>query len=296
MKKLEQSYTPRIRARVVIPVILLAIVWWHGLYTYVVTNNEELVRRSEQQVRDTKAHLELLAKVKAARLKREAAANAVTAKTITDTLVGQIDAGATPTMSPNILQLTCNYAYEHADPAKPDVLVNKQHCIKPLNYAPKDLLSDGEVTLARSAYEAYQAMKQAARTEGIVLTPTSSYRSFTLQVTSYTDWYRTLGSAKRASEVSALPGYSEHQLGLAVDLRAGGCALECFRSTSTYAWLRAHAHEHGFIERYPEGKTDVTGYGAEAWHWRYVGKATAADMRIKGMSTLEEYYDLPGGS
>lgn len=281
-------HKPLIRARVVIPLLLLAIGWWYGLASYVAADNAAQVAHSERRVIERKEHLALIAELTAKRLKREAHERKVTADKLTSALV----AGTLPK---DLAKLPCNHGRTHVDPTELGVLVNKQHCIRPLNYVPKDLTSDSEVTLARPAYEAYYQMKQAATRQGASFVPTSSYRSFDLQITSYTDWYRTLGSVERANEVSALPGYSEHQLGLAVDFRAGGCALECFRSTSAYKWLRTHAHEYGFIERYPRGKEDVTGYGAEAWHWRYVGEDVATDMRAQKVLTLEEYYDMPGG-
>ena len=290
------QYTPLVRARVVIPVVLLAVGWWYGLTAYIHADNEAQLRRSEQRVQDTKAHLAQLAQIIEARLKREAHERKQTADKLTTTLVGQITTDTSPVVIPqDILKLTCNHARQHNDPTKPDVLVNKQHCIKPLSFVPDNLVADSEVTLARPAYDAYQTMRQAATRAGASFTPTSGYRSYQLQIATYTDWYHTTGSAERAGAFAALPGYSEHQLGLAVDFRAGGCALECFRSTAAYAWLRAHAHEHGFIERYPLGKESVTGYGAEAWHWRYVGTAIATDMHAQRIDTLEAYYDMPGG-
>ncbi len=290
------SSTPLVRARVVVPVILLAIGWWYGLATYVEADNQAQLRRSEQAVIDAKQHIELIARLTKERLAREAVERKQTAEKVTASLVSQIQAGKTPVLSPDLLQLVCNHAREHDDPAKPDVLANKQHCIKPLTYVPADLVSDSEVTLARPAYEAYRAMKQAAARSSVSFTPTSGYRSYETQIGTFTDWYHSTGSAERAAEYAALPGYSEHQLGLAVDFKADGCALECFRSTSAYAWLQAHAHEYGFIERYPRSKEAVTGYGAEAWHWRYVGKDIATDMYTRKVATLEAYYDMPGGT
>ena len=286
----------QLRTPVAAAIMLLIGVCYWWLAASFATANQQLMASHEQYLQDDAYYSKLIAELTAKRLKREAAERKQTAEQLTAALVRQIKAGAaTVTLPSAILGLPCNHAREHNDPARIDVLVNKQHCLKPLTYAPSDLASDTEVTLRREAFAAYNAMKQAAAQAGAGFTATSSYRSHEAQIATFADWYRSLGSAEKASDVAALPGYSEHQLGLAVDLRVGGCALECFRSTAAYRWLQAHAHEYGFIERYPLGKTTITGYGAEAWHWRYVGKATASDMHGKKIDTLETYYDMPGG-
>ncbi|MNC65163.1 D-alanyl-D-alanine carboxypeptidase [compost metagenome] len=90
-----------------------------------------------------------------------------------------------------------------------------------------------------------------------------------------------------------MPGHSEHQTGLAIDLSGtdGKCAAEsCFAGTKEANWLADHAAEYGFIIRYPEGKQAITGYMYEPWHVRYVGKDIAASIAERGI-TLEEYYD-----
>lgn len=277
--------------------LVLVALWSGGIAHAWRLSDEALAVHQEHLRQQDEATKVLVARLTAQRLKREAAERKETAQAITTAIVSQVEAGAPTIVLPGtLLAMKCNHAREHNDPTRIDVMVNKQHCITPLNYAPSDIVSGQGVTLSRPAYKAYSQLQAAAVQSGISLTPTSSYRSYQLQITSYSDWYRTLGTVQAANEVSALPGYSEHQLGLAVDFRTGGCALECFRSTIAHKWLRDHAHEYGFIERYPQNKTDITGYGAEAWHWRYVGAETATDMRTKKVTTLEEYYDMLGGS
>lgn len=139
-------------------------------------------------------------------------------------------------------------------------------------------------------------MIQDATAAGQGFDLSSAYRSYDNQVTTYNTWVTVNGSAALADTVSARPGYSEHQTGLAADLKVGSCVLECFGTTSTYTWLREHAATYGFIERYPQGLSDITGYAPEAWHWRYVGPATAQDMKQKGIQTLEQYFGISGGS
>lgn len=140
-------------------------------------------------------------------------------------------------------------------------------------------------------------MFTAAATAGVPLSLTSSYRSYDNQVATYNHWVHVNGSYAAADTVSARPGYSEHQTGLAVDLmRPDGCSLECFAKTAQYAWMKDNAHKYGFIERYQVGQEAITGYSPEAWHWRYVGPAAATDMKTKGVKTLEQYWNVEGGS
>ena len=92
--------------------------------------------------------------------------------------------------------------------------------------------------------------------------------------------------ARQAAETYVAPvDASEHQLGLAVDINA-----DTARSSreQVYAWLAAHAHEYGFILRYPADKTEHTGFAYEPWHYRYVGRQAAAEMHAQSLC-LEEY-------
>ena len=96
-------------------------------------------------------------------------------------------------------------------------------------------------------------------------------------------------------KLAARPGHSEHQTGLAVDFAAKGVSTltTSFAKTKAGIWLAANAWKYGFILRYPKGKTAVTGYQFEPWHFRYVGVRTATDMHDRNILTLEEYYSLP---
>ena len=89
-------------------------------------------------------------------------------------------------------------------------------------------------------------------------------------------------AAKETGKDTALPGHSEHQTGLAVDITG---------SESMYAWLAENCWDYGFILRYPEDKTAVTEIMYESWHWRFVGINTAKEMNRLGV-TLEEYVAL----
>ena len=87
-----------------------------------------------------------------------------------------------------------------------------------------------------------------------------------------------------------MPGTSEHQLGLAIDiLDVNNSELDLTQSwTETQRWLSAHCAEYGFILRYPDGTSDITGIIFEPWHYRYVGKELAQKITASGL-TLEEY-------
>ncbi|MCA0227938.1 M15 family metallopeptidase [Patescibacteria group bacterium] len=218
--------------------------------------------------------------------KAEAAAKAAAAA---DEAARKQSAGQHPdgTVSSSICAVTI--------PSTLTVVINKKHCFSPLNWAPSDLASVQGYLLRSEAATQLGAMINAASAAGMGFSPSSAYRSYDNQVTTYNTWVAINGSQAAADTVSARPGYSEHQTGLAVDLQTSGCALECFAGTAAYQWLKQYASDYGFIERYPVGLTSITGYSPEAWHWRYIGVATARDMKTKGIQTLEEYLGIPGG-
>jgi hypothetical protein len=90
-----------------------------------------------------------------------------------------------------------------------------------------------------------------------------------------------------------MPGSSEHQTGLSIDVSSDsvGCALEeSFGATADGKWLAKNCHKYGFIIRYPKNKTKITGYSYEPWHIRYVGRKLATYL-YKNDLTLEEYYE-----
>lgn len=189
----------------------------------------------------------------------------------------------------------CAISGAHGDPSQIDVVINKKHCFNPINYVPGDLVSYQGFLFSAKILPSLKAMFNAASKAGVPLSLTSSYRSYSDQVTTYNNWVRVNGSTAAADTVSARPGYSEHQTGFTMDLSAGGCSLECFAKSAQYKWMKKHAAEYGFIERYKSGYEDITGYSPEAWHWRYVGVTVAQDMKAKGVKTLEQYWGIEGG-
>ena len=90
---------------------------------------------------------------------------------------------------------------------------------------------------------------------------------------------------KRAEKYVAIPDTSEHQLGLSVDINAD---TDKCSSEKVYQWLDENAYKYGFVKRYPEDKTDITGISNEPWHYRYVGTTVAKIMKEENLC-LEEY-------
>lgn len=180
--------------------------------------------------------------------------------------------------------------YSLDDPASLWVVVNKKRPL-PSSYAPS-VTSVGGSNLRPEAAQAVRQLIDGAAKSGVRLKVISGYRSFGTQQSVYQSYVRRDGQAK-ADTYSARPGYSEHQTGLAADLGGGGCDLEiCFGNTPGGRWLAEHAHEYGFIIRYLEGKTPITGYQYEPWHIRYVGKELAGELKNTGQ-TMEEFFGLP---
>lgn len=209
-------------------------------------------------------------------------------KTVRDLIYKHTAAGyMTP---PSLSTDKCNYLESHNDPSMPDVLVNKHHCLDPLGYVPK-LTAVYGATLHTAAVEPYKKMIDASKLAGHDISSSSSYRSYADQAYTYQYWESYSGHAE-ADMYSAYPGYSEHQTGFAVDLQTPGCVLECFGDSAAYDWIIENAHKYGFIERYPDGLQDITGYNYEPWHWRFVGVETATEYMRSGAKTLEEFWGI----
>ena len=184
-------------------------------------------------------------------------------------------------------------AVEVKDPDDITVLTNKYLEI-PEDYEPKDLVdmdnkyannTYGKKQLRKEAYDEFVRMVDDAKQDGVTFYAESAYRSFSYQDKIYKNYVYNNGSEK-AEKYAARPGFSEHELGLAIDL------ANIWTITSKgeeYKWLSKNAHKYGYIFRYKEEWEDITGYSAESWHIRYVGKKVATDVVKKNMS-YEEYY------
>lgn len=190
----------------------------------------------------------------------------------------------------------CAISGAHGNPNQIDVVINKKHCFNPINFVPSDLVSYQGYLVSNKIYSKLVAMFSAASAAGRPLSLTSTYRSYSDQVVTYNNWVAVNGSTAAADTVSARPGYSEHQTGLAMDIKAaGGAGLESFASTQQYTWMKNNAYKYGFVQRYQSGYESITGYSAEPWHWRYVGVTVATDMYLNNVHTLEQYWAISGG-
>lgn len=174
------------------------------------------------------------------------------------------------------------------------ILVNKGNPI-PDNYM-VDLteLSNGQEVDSR-IYQELQAMFDAARADGIYPTVAAGYRTTEKQqrlmdekiAELRAEGYSQADAKTEAERWVAVPGTSEHQLGLAVDINADGIHSAGY---DVYEWLAENAHEYGFILRYPENKEGITGTAYEAWHYRYVGVEAATEI-FENELCLEEYLE-----
>ncbi len=186
------------------------------------------------------------------------------------------------------------------DPSSLTVFVNKEYAL-PKDYIPEklvtpnvifNLISYDERTLMRpEAAEALEQLFAAAKEDQVILYGISAYRSYQRQTSIFKNNIVKKGKAYTL-RYSAVPGTSEHQTGLSIDVSAES---QDFKLDNTFAkspegkWLEENAHKYGYIIRYPEGDEDITGYAFEPWHIRYVGKDLATYLYTNRL-TLEEYY------
>ena len=173
------------------------------------------------------------------------------------------------------------------------LLVNESHRLE-ADYVPDELvnlyqqrhsfrLASSEIMLTRPTYEAMERMFHAAEEadmNGYIVT--SGYRSYQRQQEVY---------AQSEPGKAQQPGASEHQTGMAFDVTVE--TGDGFENTPQYSWLMAHAHEYGFVQRYPANKADITGISYEPWHYRYVGVDAATRMHQTGQ-VLEEFLGSNG--
>jgi zinc D-Ala-D-Ala carboxypeptidase len=187
-----------------------------------------------------------------------------------------------------------------SNPASISVLVNKANAL-PSNYRPKDLVRPHvkfvfgsekleKALLRKEAATALEKMFKGAATHNIKLYAVSGFRSYSTQEYLFNQEVNRVGRQKAELAV-AKPGTSEHQTGLTMDVSGASVHYtlsETFSQSKEGRWLALHAHEYGYILRYPKGKEKITKYEFEPWHFRYVGIKTAAAIYHKHI-TLEEY-------
>lgn len=166
----------------------------------------------------------------------------------------------------------------------------------PKSYAPPDLVSvsslgvPGRGKVRSVMSEDLTAMSDAAAAAGSPIGVQSPYRSYADQQAVFAHWVAVHGYT-RALQLSARPGHSEHQLGVAIDFRSDppvATLQGSWGTTPAGKWMRNHAWEYGFVMSYPKGKMSVVCYDYEPWHFRYLGRDLAAKVHASGL-TLREY-------
>lgn len=172
-------------------------------------------------------------------------------------------------------------------------LINKYNRL-PSGWEPKEVElitsnSSRSIYLEKEAAQAYEKMRVAAEKEGIRFVVFSGYRSASGQHSLYNQYYQS--DALDAIQYSAYPRSSEHEAGYALDIGYNEDYPENFYETEQGKFLDQHAHEYGFVLRYPLGKESITGYNYESWHYRYVGTELAKILK-QNDQTLEEYYGV----
>ena len=173
----------------------------------------------------------------------------------------------------------------HLDPSY------KAEDLEPIKYYAADRNKYTRFMRAEAA-EAFHRLVETAAEEGIDIVMTTAYRSYEFQQILWDNYVAQKGE-EEANKTSARPGESEHQTGLAVDLSTSEIDYRNssdFADTAAGRWVAENAHKFGFILRFPEDKTELTGYSYEPWHIRYVGLTAAADIYEENL-TLEEYLE-----
>lgn len=178
------------------------------------------------------------------------------------------------------------------------LLVNPWNYL-PDGYEPNLVTTENGHQVDSSCKDALEQMLTDCRKAGFDVRIVSSYRTQTTQVELYRNkvsyylnkGYEDAAARAKAATFVAIPGTSEHQLGLALDLVDNGYwgLDEKQENTPSQKWLMEHCWEYGFILRYPNGKKEITGIVYEPWHYRYVGKELAQDLKTSGLC-LEEYF------
>ena len=179
------------------------------------------------------------------------------------------------------------------------VLINKQHPI-PDDYDFKLGTFKSGMRCDERVIEDLLLMMQAAKNDGLNLVVRSPYRTSDHQEDNFNDRIKSymrqgasyMEAYKATSTVITVPGCSEHEVGLALDITSDTYIplQQGFAETKEGKWLEEHSHEYGFILRYPSGKEYITGIEYEPWHFRYVGREAAATMKNEGLC-LEEFWD-----
>lgn len=156
------------------------------------------------------------------------------------------------------------------------ILVNKNNGLRndfvPDNLTKVEMCSQGEFFLEEETAEAYSEMCIDSMKENLNISIMSAYRSYDEQKELYENYLKLYGRSY-TEMFAAIAGHSEHQTGLAIDLKSMNNNV--FKNSKEYIWIKDNLYTYGFILRYQSGKEKITGYVAEEWHIRYVGKEAA---------------------
>ena len=173
----------------------------------------------------------------------------------------------------------------------------------PATFRPGDLVPareaglDDDRLLRSVVVPDLRALLAAAAADGVRFELQSAFRDYAYQKRTFAYWVEVDGY-ERALATSARAGHSEHQLGTAIDLRsAGGPApwdLEDWAATPEGAWMAANGWRFGFILSYPAGAENRSCYAYEPWHWRWVGRETAARIHASGLVPREALWEVRG--
>ncbi|ETB63601.1 TPA: hypothetical protein DIC38_02735 [Candidatus Nomurabacteria bacterium] len=172
--------------------------------------------------------------------------------------------------------------------------VGKTNSLLELNYIPNNLIpldttiSNEGLCLKENIKDAFIQMKNDAEKENIFIKITSAFRSYETQKLLYSEKEKV---SSDAGLYLAKPGYSEHQLGTTIDISGlsidYGRATIKFENTIEDIWLKENAYKYGFIQSYPKGKENITGYAYEPWHYRYVGIDNAKYIKENNLTIVE---------
>lgn len=171
----------------------------------------------------------------------------------------------------------------------------------PSSYAPRDLVDsasagvNGGYALRSVVAADLRLLAADARSAGAPIELVSGYRSHAQQQATF-DYWVGIGGYEQALRTSARAGHSEHQLGTAIDVTSegGGAPWEHadWAATPAGAWMAANAWKYGFVMSYPRGAFDLTCYDYEPWHYRYVGRALAAQIVARGLTPRQVLWEL----
>lgn len=200
----------------------------------------------------------------------------------TNNQIGQISA-------PDSLYVLCNKLNQLSKDYVPNNLRKVDISFTFAEDSEKKMLRDEAATALESLF-------LAAKEAGFSLYGLSGYRSYNTQINNYTSRVNSLGT-EGADRISARPGHSEHQTGLTMDITSESASfklIEGFGETPEGLWVKENAHLYGFIIRYQDGTSPITGYNYEPWHLRYITPDVASYLYENHITVEELYASLLG--